>query len=41
MAQITIEKSTVQQPDIELELELVTQTIVVNNNGLYDVVNCK
>jgi len=36
MSEITIKKSTLSQTDVEMDLSIVTQTIIVNNNGIYD-----
>ena len=38
MSQITIKKSTIPQTDTQVEVSMTTQTIIVNNNGVYDTV---
>lgn len=39
MSQITIEKSTVPQTDVQIEVSMTTQTVIVNNNGVYDIIS--
>lgn len=38
MSEITLQKSTIPQHDLEIECHVATATatIIVNNNGIYD-----
>lgn len=36
MSNVLFEKSTIPQTDIELEFSISSQTIIINNNGMYD-----
>lgn len=36
MYEITITKSTIPQTNVEIDLSIATQTITINNHGMYD-----